>query len=80
METRLWLESRIGVFQRKKRGFINILCGAAKKRERITVLDPGEGVCVDPVNRDAILEGGGPGPQGGNKERQLSPGKGRGET
>ncbi len=45
----------------------------------ILVPDPGEGVCGDPVNRGAIL-GGGPGPQGGNKERQLSPDKGRGKT
>ncbi len=46
----------------------------------ITVPDPGKGVCADPVNRGAILEGGGPGPPGGNKERQLSPEKGRGKT
>jgi hypothetical protein len=44
------------------------------------VPDPGKGVCVDPVNGVAILEGGGPDPQGGNKERQLSPDKGRGKT
>ncbi len=46
----------------------------------ISVPDPGKGVCADPVNRGAILEGGGPGPPGGNKERQLSPNKGRGKT
>jgi hypothetical protein len=45
-----------------------------------TVPDPGKGVCADPVNGGAILEGGGPGPPGGNKERQLSPDKGRGKT
>ncbi len=45
-----------------------------------SVPDPGKGVCADPVNRGAILEGGGPGPPGGNKERQLSPDKGRGKT
>ncbi len=45
-----------------------------------SVPDPGKGVCADPVNRGAILEGGGPGPLGGNKERQLSPNKGRGKT
>jgi hypothetical protein len=45
-----------------------------------SVLDPGKGVCADPVNRGAILEGGGPSPQGGNKERQLSPDKGGGKT
>ncbi len=46
----------------------------------ITVPDPSKGVCGDPANRGAILEGGGPGPPGGNKERQLSPDKGRGKT
>jgi hypothetical protein len=46
----------------------------------IGVPDPGKGVCADPVNRDAILEGGSPGPPGGNKELQLSPDKGRGKT
>ncbi len=46
----------------------------------ILVPDPGKGVCADPVNRGAILEGRGPGPPGGNKERQLSPDKGRGKT
>ncbi len=45
-----------------------------------SVLDPGEGVCADPVNGGAILGKGGPDLQGGNKERQLSPDKGRGET
>ncbi len=45
-----------------------------------SVPDPGKGVCADPVNRGAILEGGRPGPPGGNKERQLSPDKGRGKT
>ena len=45
-----------------------------------SVLDPGEGVCADPVNGGAILGKGGPDPQGGNKERQLSPDKGREET
>ncbi len=46
----------------------------------ISVPDPGKGVCADPVNGGAILEGGGPGPPGGNKGRQLSPDKGRGKT
>ncbi len=44
-----------------------------------SVPDPGKGVCADPVNRGAILERGGPGPPSGNKERQLSPDKGRGK-
>jgi hypothetical protein len=38
----------------------------------ITVVDPGKGVCADPVNRDAILGKGGTGPGGGDKERQFS--------
>jgi hypothetical protein len=42
-----------------------------------TVPDPGKGVCADPVNGGAILGKGGPDPQGGNKECQLSPDKGR---
>ncbi len=46
---------------------------------KLTVPDPSKGVCADPVNRGAILEGGGPGLPGGNKERQLSTGKGRGK-
>ncbi len=44
------------------------------------VPDPGKGVCADPVNAGAILGKGGPDPRGGNKERQLSPDKGRGKT
>ncbi len=46
----------------------------------VVVPDPGKGVCGDPVNGVTILEGGGPDPQGGVKERQLSPDKGRGKT
>ncbi len=45
-----------------------------------TVLDPGKGVCVDPVNGAAILGKEGPDPQGGNKGRQLSPDKEREKT
>jgi hypothetical protein len=37
-------------------------------------------VCADPVNGGAILGKGGPDPQGGNKERQLNPDKGREKT
>ncbi len=43
-------------------------------------MDPGEGVCADPVNRGAILGKGGPDLKGGNKERQLSPDKERDKT
>jgi hypothetical protein len=45
-----------------------------------SVPDSGKGVCGDPVNGDAILGKGGPDPQSGNKERQLSPDKGREKT
>jgi hypothetical protein len=45
-----------------------------------SVPDPGKGVCADPVNRGAILEGEGPGPPSRDKERQLSPDKGRAKT
>jgi hypothetical protein len=45
-----------------------------------SVVDPGKGVCADPVNRDAILGKGGTGPKGGNKERQLSPDRERDKT
>ncbi len=45
-----------------------------------SVPDPGKGVCTDPVNGGPILWKGGPDPQGGNKERQLSPDKGREKT
>jgi hypothetical protein len=46
----------------------------------MSVPDPGKGGCVDPVNEGAILGKGGPDPQGGNKERQLSPDGGKDRT
>jgi hypothetical protein len=46
----------------------------------VHVPDPGKGVCADPVNGAAILGKGGPESQGGIKERQLSPDKGREKT
>jgi hypothetical protein len=46
----------------------------------VNVPDPGKGVCTDPVNGGAILGKGEPDPQGGNKEHQLSPDKGREKT
>jgi hypothetical protein len=46
----------------------------------VSVPDPGKGVCADPVNGAAILGKGGPEFKGGNKERQLSPDKGREKT
>jgi hypothetical protein len=51
-----------------------------KPVSEFTVPDPGKGVCADPVNGGAILGKGGQDPQGGNKERQLSPDKGRDKT
>jgi hypothetical protein len=51
-----------------------------KKGLKVSVPDPGKGVCADPVNGGAILGKGGPNPQGRNKERQLSPDKGRVKT
>jgi hypothetical protein len=45
-----------------------------------SVPDPGKGVCADPVNGGAILGKGGPDPQSGNKEHQLSPDKGGEKT
>jgi hypothetical protein len=45
-----------------------------------SVPDPGKGVCADPVNGGTILGKGGSDPQGGKKERQLSPDKGREKT
>ncbi len=51
-----------------------------KSRVTIPVLDPGKGVCADPVNGSAILGKGGPDPQSGDRERQLTPDKGRGKT
>ncbi len=46
----------------------------------VIVPDPSKRVCADPVNRGAILEGEGQGPPSRDKERQLSPVKGRGKT
>jgi hypothetical protein len=56
--------------------------GLLKERRSVTlsVSDPSKGVCADPVNGGAILRKGGPDPQGGNKEHQLSPNKGREKT
>ncbi len=46
----------------------------------VIVLDPGKGVCADPVERVAILEVKGPGPPGGVSERQLSSERGGEKT
>ncbi len=46
----------------------------------IFVTDGGEGVCVDPGEREAILGTGGPGPPEKGKGQQLAPDSGRGGT
>ncbi len=48
--------------------------------QKVLVVDPGKGVCADPVNGGAILVKGGTGPKGGDKERQLSPDRERDKT
>jgi hypothetical protein len=45
-----------------------------------SALYPGKGVCADPVNEGAILGRGGPSPHSRERERQLAPDIGRGET
>ncbi len=46
----------------------------------MTVLYPEKGVCADPVDEGAILGEGGGRPPSSDKERQLAPDIGRGET
>jgi hypothetical protein len=46
----------------------------------VSVLNPGKGVCADPVERGTILEVEGPGPPSGDGERQFSPDRGGGKT
>ncbi len=46
----------------------------------ISVVDPGKGVCADPVNRDAILGKGGTGTGGGDKGHQFSLDRGGDKT
>ncbi len=50
--------------------------GRFKKYETGCVTDSGKGVCVDPGEKEAILEAGGPGPPGGGKGLQLAPDSG----
>jgi hypothetical protein len=59
------------------RKFVNCFLSRIKLGNVGPVPDPSKGVCADPVNGAAILGKGGPDPRGGNKERQLSPDKGR---
>jgi hypothetical protein len=47
----------------------------------MSVSYPGEGECTDPVNEDAIMEGGGGGgSQDRSRERQLASDTGEGKT
>jgi hypothetical protein len=46
----------------------------------IVVLDPGKGVCADPVGKDTTLGVVGPGPPVGAGERQLSLNRGGEKT
>ncbi len=46
--------------------------------EGLTVVDPGKGVCADPVNGGAILGKGGTGPQRREQRESVEPGKGKG--
>jgi hypothetical protein len=45
-----------------------------------SVLYPKKGVCADPVDKGAILGGGGVEPRSSDRERQLAPDIGRGKT
>ncbi len=55
-------------------------CGPRLVLRLPSVLNPGKGVCADPVERGAILEGEGPGPPSGDSEHQLSPDREGGKT
>ncbi len=44
----------------------------------IGVVDPGKGVCADPVNGGAILGKGGTGPQRREQRASVEPGQGKG--
>ncbi len=46
----------------------------------VIVLYPEKGACADPVDKGAILGEGGPSPHSSDRERQLAPDIGRGET
>jgi hypothetical protein len=48
-----------------------------KKTKVVSVPDPGKEVCADPVNRGAILEGGGPGPPGREQRASVEPRQGK---
>ncbi len=43
-----------------------------------TVVDPGKGVCADPVNGGAILGKGGTDPQRWEQKASVEPGQGKG--
>jgi hypothetical protein len=64
----------------------HLLCGCENYSAKIwylvgrslTVTDSGKGLCVDPGEKEAILEAGGPGPPGEGKGGQLASDSGGG--
>jgi hypothetical protein len=58
--------------EQRLRRLLSSICLQNLYRATQAVLDPGKGVCVVPVGRDATLGVGGPGPPAGAGERQLS--------
>jgi hypothetical protein len=63
-----------------RREVIWLEVGNGEGKNMVSVLNPGKGVCADPVERGAILEVEGPGPPSGDSEHQLSPDRGGGKT
>jgi hypothetical protein len=60
--------------------FVMLVFRTHSRKHAVTVLYPGKGECADPVNEGAMLGKGGPSPHGRDRERQLAPDTGRGET
>jgi hypothetical protein len=52
--------------------YTNIKTGHPRRTLICIVMDSMEGVCVDPGEKEAILEARGPGPPGGEKSGQLA--------
>jgi hypothetical protein len=59
---------------------LRMVSGSVVSLRILHVLDPGKGVCADPVGRDATLGVGGLGPPVGAVERQLNPDRGGEKT
>ncbi len=79
-----WLDVEQTIFRDSKKKGENLVTLECYEMQLIityvTVLDPGKGVCADPVNRGTILGKGVPDPQSRDREHQLAPDKGRGKT